>query len=235
MKILIYDLETFPNIGYTWGKWEQNVIKFTKEWEIASFAYKWLDSPQVRFFSQRDYNEKEVVRELHRLFSEADVTIAHNGDQFDLKKAKTKFLQYGLKPPTMSKSIDTKKIAKSQFAFNSNSLNDLGESLGLGKKINTGGFDLWLDCMSGKRAAWDKMIAYNKQDVLLLEKVYLKLRSWNPHHPNVSLLSNKPGCPTCGSSDVQSRGFTVTTKTKQQRYQCKSCGRWYTGKLAKDV
>ena len=39
MKILFYDLETSPNVSYTWGKWEQNVIAFKKEWELLSFAY----------------------------------------------------------------------------------------------------------------------------------------------------------------------------------------------------
>jgi hypothetical protein len=34
-------LETAPNLGYVWGKWEQNVIDFKKSWYVLSFAVLW--------------------------------------------------------------------------------------------------------------------------------------------------------------------------------------------------
>ncbi len=229
-RVLFYDIETFPNIGYTWTKWETNVIKFIKEWEIASFAYKWQGETEVKCISRRRLSERGVTTRLHDLMNEADITIAHNGDSFDLKKARVKFLQFGLKKPVLNRSIDTKKIAKGQFSFNSNSLNDLGETLNLGKKVDTGGFDLWLGCMAGKSASWDLMEKYNKQDVELLEKIYTKLRSWMPNHPSMSLLSEREGCPVCASSRVQARGFSVSAKRRIQRFQCMDCGGWFTGK-----
>ena len=54
-KILIYDLETSPNQGYTWGKYEQNVIQFTKEWELLSFAYKWLGEKKVKCLARPNF------------------------------------------------------------------------------------------------------------------------------------------------------------------------------------
>lgn len=235
-KVLLFDIETFPNVGYTWGRWEQNVIKFTKEWELASFAYKWLDSPSVHCVSRRDHSEKYVVSRLRDVLSEADIVVAHNGDSFDLKKARTKFLQHGLTPPPINRSVDTRKLARSQFAFNSNSLNDLGETLGLGKKVDTGGFDLWLGCMAGNKDAWSKMIKYNKQDVVLLEKVYLKFRAWYPSHPSIAALEgHRGGCPSCGSNRVQSKGLRATTQRLQRRYQCLDCGRSYTTGLVKEI
>ena len=230
-RVLIYDVETFPNIGATWGMWEQNVIKILKHWQLASFAYKWQGESDVTCVSQKSLSEKKVTKALWDLFQEADATIAHNGDAFDLKKARAKFTQFKLDPPTLSRSIDTKKIAKSQFGFTSNSLNDLGDFLGLGSKVDTGGKELWFDCMDGIPKAWDKMIEYNKQDVVLLEKVYLRLRPWYPTHPNLSILSGNKGCPSCGSLKVQSRGFRATVSGKQQRYQCQDCGHWHTGPL----
>ncbi len=232
-KILLFDVETTPNLGYCWGKWEQNIIKYVKEWELLSFAYKWLDEKSVQCFSQRDYSEKAITTKLRDLFAEADIIVAHNGDSFDLKKARTKFLQYNLVSPPISRSVDTKKVAKSQFAFNSNSLNDLGETLNLGKKAETGGFELWLGCMANDKAAWAKMIKYNIQDVVLLEKVYLKLRSWSPSHPNLAALKGGKGCPVCGSDKVRSNGFRATTKRLQQRWRCMDCGHSYTGEKDK--
>ena len=234
-KILLFDVETFPNIGYCWGKWEQNILRYVKEWELASFAYKWLDESSVICHTREDHSERELVGKLRNLLDSADIVIAHNGDSFDLRKARTKCLQFGLRPPAPSRSIDTKKIAKSQFSFNSNSLNDLGETLGLGKKVDTGGFDLWLQCMAGNAAAWKKMAKYNKQDVTLLEKVYLKFRSWAPNHPNIAVLDgNKSGCPSCGSTNVQARGYGINAKTRYQKYQCKDCGHWHSGPVPKE-
>lgn len=39
--VLLFDVESFPNEGYTWGKWEQDAIEFTglqegDEWNIMS-------------------------------------------------------------------------------------------------------------------------------------------------------------------------------------------------------
>jgi len=235
IKVLLYDIETFPNIGYTWSKWETNVIKFVKEWELASFAYKWLGESQVRCLSRRTYSEKELVVKLRELMDEADITVAHNGDSFDNKKARAKFIQFNLKRPALNRSVDTKKIAKSQFAFNSNSLNDLGETLGLGKKVDTGGFDLWLGCMANKKNSWALMEKYNKQDVVLLEKVYDKLKPWATNHPNMAVLAGKIGCPSCGSENTQFRGYTVAIRKRQRRLQCQDCGCWFKGGLEKSV
>lgn len=231
-KILFFDLETFPNIGYTWTKWETNVIKFVKEWELASFAYKWSGDKTITCYSRRTLSEKQLVLKLRSVLDKADIVVAHNGDSFDLRKARAKFVQFGLKPPALNKSVDTKKIAKSQFSFNSNSLNDLGETLGLGKKMETGGFSLWEGCMDNDPKSWALMEAYNKQDVILLEKVYLKLRAWAPSHPSMSALSDRPGCHKCGSRNVHSRGIQLATKKKYKRFQCQDCGGWFTGGAA---
>lgn len=236
-KVLIFDIETSPNEGLSWGKYDQNILKITKHWEILSVAYKWLGETAIHCIARPDYKDKteeSLVKDLWKLFDEADVILAHNGDAFDIKKSKTKFLKYGLKPPTPYKTLDTKKIAKSQFGFISNSLNDLGDFLGLGSKHETGGLSLWLDCMKGDRKAWKKMVEYNKQDVTLLEKIYLAMRSWNPAHANLALIDNKVGCPVCKSPDTQRRGVAVAKTRKYRRFQCRKCGHWFQGGVAND-
>jgi hypothetical protein len=73
------------------------------------------------------------------------------------------FLKNGLEPIDEKKYFDTKVASKSKFRFNSNKLDDIGHYLGLGRKINTGGFELWKGCLAGDMKAWDHMIKYNKQ------------------------------------------------------------------------
>ena len=93
----------------------------------------------------------------------------------------------------------------------------------VGKKVNTGGFELWLKCMQGDKRAWNKMKEYNKGDVVLLEKIADKLIPWANNTP-----TNEYGitCPACSSEHVQMRGWYVNRVFKSRRYQCQNCGRW---------
>jgi predicted PolB exonuclease-like 3'-5' exonuclease len=242
VRILLFDIETIPNLAYVWGKYEQDVVEFTREWYILCFAYKWLEEKKVtthaiwdfRTYKKDKENDKELCRKLWELFDQADIIIAHNGNTFDIKKANARFLVHNLPAPSPYKSIDTKLVAKRYFNFNGNSLNDLGQTLKLGKKIQTGGFELWKGCMFGDKNAWKKMIKYNKHDVLLLEKVYLKMKSWMDNHPNIGLLNgDKRACPNCGSNNVKKRGFNYSRITSYQRYYCKTCGAWSRGEIIK--
>ena len=47
-KILFLDVETAPSLGYVWGKYDQNVIDFKKDWYMLSFAYKWAHEENVQ-------------------------------------------------------------------------------------------------------------------------------------------------------------------------------------------
>lgn len=237
-RVLFFDIETSPNLGYVWQKYETDVIAFKKEWELLCFAYKWQGQEKVHVVTRQDFRDKTdkvITQTLWSLFDQADVIIAHNGQSFDNKKSKAKFIEHGLPPPSPYKIIDTMLIARSQFNFNSNSLNDLGQLLKLGKKIPTGGFDLWLACMAGDKNAWKKMAKYNKQDVVLLEKVYEKLKPWTTRHPDMAVMVKKYGnCPVCMSPAIQSRGSERTKTGLKPRRQCQDCGHWFYGKTIKE-
>lgn len=226
-KILLFDIETVPNLAYVWAKYQQDVIAFEKEWEILCFSYKWYGRKKVYFEKQYGKDDKSLCVKLWDLFNEADLIIAHNGDGFDIKKTNARFIYHDMQPPAPAKTVDTLKIARNRFKFTSNRLTDLGVHLGLGAKIETGGFKLWLECMSGKVKAWNKMKEYNKQDVLLLEKVYDRFLPWIPNHPNMGLLEGKSGCPNCGSDKVIKKGLRANHRTLQQQMRCHDCTGWF--------
>ena len=240
-KILIFDIENSPNLSYVWGRYEQNVIADEREWNMLSFAYRWLGDRKVKAFSLPDFpgykkdrnNDTALIMELWNLLDEADIVIGHNVDRFDVRKTNARFLSAGLTPPSPYKTVDTYKLAKKYFFLNSNKLTDLATYLGVGKKVETGGFDLWLGCMSGDKKSWKKMVEYNKHDVELTEKVYLKLRPWMNTSPNQNLYQGTThSCPICGQDSLQKRGWAYTRVNKYQRYQCvgdKGCGGWSTG------
>lgn len=237
-KVLVFDIETFANLSFTWGKWEQNVIDFEREWFVLCFCYKWLGEktvhsvalPDFNLYKKDKFNDYEVILAMWKLFDEADIVLAHNGDKFDIKKMYSRFLYHKLPPPSPFKSIDTLKIARSKFALNSNKLDDIGRYLGIGRKMVHTGWDLWKRCSLGEDKAWQEMIAYNKQDVILLEKVYNAFLPYITNHPNLNLYSNTThSCPNCGSKNIQKRGFAVTRVNKMQRYQCQDCAAWSQG------
>lgn len=240
-KVLFYDIEITANIGDVWGKYEQDVIHYRRQWYLLCFAYKWLGDKQTTVVALPDFelydsdpeNDREVVKRLHALFDEADVVVAHNGDQFDQKKAHARFIHHGLTPPSPYRQIDTKKVAKRYFNFNSNKLDDLGQYFGLGHKLETGGYGLWLGCEKGDPKAWKKMKRYNQQDVVLLEKIYRRMLPWIDNHPSMSLYGgNMSACRNCGKGPLHSKGLQVTTTATYQRWQCQQCGRYARSRIA---
>ena len=238
MKILLFDIETSPILANIWGLWtETRDFKFVDvDWYILSWSAKWLNSKTTIVRSLPDYpnykknsqDDSALIKDLWALLDEADVIIGHNCKKFDIKKLNTRFLINGLPPPSASRVIDTLSIAKQHFAFTSNRLDTLGQILGLGKKVDTGGFSLWKGCLSGDMESWKKMCKYNKQDVILLERVYLKLRPYWNAHPNVNLdtTMDTPLCPVCGSKHLVRRGYAYTNTSKYARVCCSDCGKW---------
>ena len=231
-KILILDLETFPNVSYCWGKYDQNVIRFIQQSAVCTFVAKWLGEkkiiskalPDYPGYVAGSYDDKALVADLWTLFDEADLIIAHNGNSFDIKVATGRFILHGMKPPSPFKSIDTKLMVKEVSRYNSNSLDDLCSLLGLGKKLKTD-FDLWEGCINGDMASWNKMVKYNRMDVLLLEKLYLRLMPFAKTHPNLTFWT-RGTCPKCGGHNVQYRGVQRCITRQYQRFQCNDCGSW---------
>lgn len=230
-RILLFDIETMANLAYVWGKYEQDVIAVKRHWYMLTFAYKWLDEnktyvyglPDFPLYKKDKYSDKDLVKKLWDLFSEADIIIAHNGNSFDIKKANARFIKHKFKPPFPSKYIDTKLEAKKYFKFDSNKLDDLGDYFGIGRKINTGGFELWLGCEAGDKASWEKMKKYNIQDVILLEKVYKEMLPYMTQHPNLAIFQGERiACRKCGSNRVQKRGI----KFDKQNWWCRDCDGW---------
>lgn len=234
-KILLLDIENSPNLAYVWGKYQQDAIKFEREWYILSYAFKWLNETKVQAKALIDYkkvfkkdstDDKELLNDLWKLLNEADIVIAHNGDEFDIKKINARLVFNGFPPPAPYKSIDTLKMARRYFNFTSNKLGDLADHLNVGKKLDTGGFELWIKCMSGDEKAWKKMVEYNKQDVVILEKIYYALRPWDTYHPNLGVYLKDRVCSKCGSGKLQSRGVYIAKTLTYNRFQCQDCGSW---------
>src|SRR5512139_461679 len=233
-KILLVDIETQPDLVYTWGVYEQNAIAVKENWQMLSFSAEWLHSGKVTTKGLCDYKgykpggtDYDLAIDLWRLLDEADIVVAHNGADFDIKCIKARFIAHGLKPPAPYRVVDTKKELKKVSRFSSNKLDWICKQLDLGKKIEHEGWELWLKCMGGDRAAWARMKKYNRHDVVLLKKLYGVLAPWITQ-PNAGTYSDVPVCPNpnCGSDQLQLRGFARNKTRIYQRFQCRKCGTW---------
>lgn len=230
-KILIIDIENTPIQAYCWGLWKVNIglNQIIKDWSILSYACKWVGDGVTHWDSiEGEEDERRLLETLWEFLDEADIVVAHNGDRFDVPKINAKFLEYGIKPYSPFKTVDTLKAVRANFRLTSNKLDYVSKYLGFQGKLDTGGMQLWIDCMNNDKKAWKKMVDYNIQDVVELEEVYVKIRPWITNHPNVGIYNDKDDtvCPKCGGSHIHFRGYAYTATSKFRRFQCQTCQGW---------
>lgn len=233
-SILVLDIETAPDVVWTWGVYQANAISVKEHWYVLSFAAKWVGQSKVIVRGLCDYpdydpsenDDSQLLRELWDLLERADVVVAHNGASFDVRKLNARFIDLGFDPPPPYKVIDTKRDLKRVAWFSSNKLDWLSKQFKLGEKIPTD-FSLWEGCMTGKKDAWKKMLEYNKHDVVLTEKLYHKIAPWIDQ-PNANIFTKGDRCPNmaCGSTHLVKRGIYAAKTRTYQRYLCADCGTW---------
>ena len=230
-KILILDIETAPLQAYVWSRWKQNVYleQTISEWFMISWSAKWLNDDKIYsdVLTSKEIlleDDKRIVSKLWQLLDECDIVIAHNGKRFDIPKINARFIIHDMYPPSFYKQIDTKEIASRQFGFSSNKLDALAGYFNIEHKDDTD-FELWKRCMAGHTPSLKYMEKYNRKDIVILEKIYLRLRPWIPSHPNMSLY-NPAGelqCTACGSTHLKENNHYYTNRNKFKVYRCEDC------------
>jgi uncharacterized protein YprB with RNaseH-like and TPR domain len=233
-KVLFFDIETAPILGYVWGLFDQNVglNQIKQDWHVLSWSAKWQGSSKIMYMDQRKAkvmsDDKVVLKGIWDLLDEADVVVTQNGKRFDVKKLNARFVMQGFQPTSSFKHIDTLVIAKKHFAFTSNKLEYMADKLNKkykkSKHKKFEGFSLWIECLAGNIAAFKEMEKYNKYDVLALEELYNTLVPWDSSlNFNLWNQGEVTMCK-CGSTKFLKRGFFYSPKGKFQRYRCNRCG-----------
>lgn len=241
-RILIYDIETMAERGWFWPPgYETNIMHVDHPTHLLSFAWKWLNEPRTyvlglddfKGYNKDKHDDKALVTRLNGLMREADIIVGHNNKQFDDKTVGGRFVFHELPPVPPYKVVDTKQAAKRIGRFSSNKLDDLGELFGIGRKVKHGDFEtLWIGCDTGDKKAWKVMKKYNRQDVILDEKLYLRLRPYIPNHPSLAMYEGAEACPSCGLGPLQKRGFAYSGSQVYQQVACQNCRSWHRVRLA---
>lgn len=233
-KILIFDIETsyMEVIAWRLGKQVIDKSKVKRDWHLISWAAKWLHDSEVYsdILTPEEAisgNDKRVVKSLWNMIDECDFLVSYNGNSFDIPKSNTRFIINGLNPPSSYKSIDVYQTVSRKFDFSSKSLDFVNMSLGLTRKKENSGLDLWKNCIAGNQESLNEMLAYNIGDVVSLEEDFLKFRPWINNYPQISLWkeTNDLSCGFCGSENITQLSKKFSTPTGlYHSYRCKECG-----------
>lgn len=233
-RILFFDLETSAALSYHFGRHKvfinQDAIH-TEGGKILVAGYRWLGEAKTDVL----YDKSEIRAgedyllcvKLWDLFSQADVVVAHNAKNFDVKMLEARCLANGLPPLPTVQVIDTLEIAKRKFRFPSNKLDSLAALLGLGRKVETGGIDLWVKVQQGNEKAIDNMVTYCEGDVDLLHDVFLALRSRGLVSAfNAALYYDDEviRCRSCGHTEFEATGRKIRTASGvYNELRCTEC------------
>lgn len=235
LKVLIYDIETSPNEGWFWRsgyKLNIDASQIKKERAIICLSYKWLDENEVyNLYWDLNQNDKFLIDQFIDVLNEADLIVAHNGENFDIKWLKTRALIHKLHYKMLPnyKQFDTLKVAKSKLYLNSNRLDYIAKILGFSGKIRTR-YNLWDEvCYDNNRDSLKEMIEYCDEDVIQLEHVYKELQYLeNPlYHIGVQNGETKQTSPITGTYNIE-HVKTVTTNSGTKKHIMKDLD---TGRL----
>lgn len=228
MKKGYIDIETFPNICYTWGLFNVNVglEQVVTPGTTACWAGKMEGEKGIRFFSLQEHGAKRMIEEAYKFLEEADVIIHYNGRKFDIPILNKEFITHGMTPPEPYHQVDLLETARKRFRFMSNKLDFVSQFLGLQSKLAHKGMKLWAGCMEGDQKDWKKMKQYNIQDVKMLPALYNKLLPWIDNHPNSALYlpESVEVCTNCGSTHIVRKGVEHLSTQSYHRYKCMDCG-----------
>jgi DNA polymerase elongation subunit (family B) len=108
-RIVIWDVENSHSLAAIFSLYNDYISheNIVQEKFLICAAWKELGETKVhtvsilddpKRFAKNPHDDYHVIKTLHKVLSEADVIVAHNGDQFDIKLTEGRMLYHGLYP-----------------------------------------------------------------------------------------------------------------------------------------
>ena len=234
IKRLFFDIETSPNIVYSWRiGWNLTITpeNIIDERAIICISYKWENEDKIYTLTwDKNKCDKQMLIDFVKVANQADEMIAHNGDRFDIKWIRTRCIFHRVPMFPNYKTLDTLKKAKSGFNFNSNKLDYIAQYLGVGAKVKHSGFDMWKGVMANNKEALSEMVNYCEGDIVVLEDVYLTMQNYIKANTHAGVINNnlKYSCPSCSSENATLLKNNVTSMgTIKRQMECDCCKHTY--------
>lgn len=225
-KVLVYDIETSRVKADLWwtGKQYVDYKKLRSEAKIISISYKWVGSDEVHSLTwDSKHCDKKMLEKFLKEYNSASMVIGQNNDRFDNKWINTRAAKHGLLVNRYTKSFDIYKQAKKTFRLPSYSMDYMSKYFGLTPKQNHEGIIMWEMCEYGtkeqQKEYLDKMVEYNKGDIVTTEELYLTLKPYFSTVTNKAVSSGLPkwACPVSASTNVKLHKTIFTEMGTVQR------------------
>ena len=245
LNAVTLDIERLPGQHRTWHRgqtitgpfWDLNEIKGwtgkrihaddVSEWpRTICAAWKWYDQEGVEFAAEWQVGGYDgFMRAVWEVFDQADLIIGHNADRFDARHLMGGWAEMGLPAPAPYKVVDTLKIARGSFAYESNTLDALNKRLGIDAKTDKYDSRVAKAAVAGDKEAQDRIRFYNMGDIAASEALFDRLRPYAKGIPHLGMWTDDElACPSCGHT-MTATGKTVHANV--QRYEhlyCDNCG-----------
>lgn|SRR3990167_2074027 len=183
IRVLLLDIETAPNLVAVYQLKQRyiNPRYIMSHGYVLCFSAKWLGESGMYFAKSPD-GHLDMLKLIHQLLSEAGAVVHYNGKKFDIPTLNAEFLLHGLPPIEGMVQIDLYTLVRRTFNFPSYKMDYVCGRLGIGTKVSHGGWNMWKECMDARHKShdrsWETMERYNKGDVILLGRLYKKVRPW---------------------------------------------------------
>src|SRR6266540_1062461 len=216
-RIVCFDIETLPNLIEGLKVWHQisDYEGRTLKADINSvicFGYKFLGE-KTKIINAWDFPEwrknvnddSSLLKKIREILLAADAVVTQNGKKFDWKFLQTRFLINKMKPLPKTPHIDTCQLAKSNTLLFSNRLSNLAERFTDNRKMESGGWPLWVNVWHRDPLSMARMAKYCIQDVNATEAVFNEMRPFANNIPNFNFYKaddDRGVCPSCGSLKI---------------------------------
>ena len=189
-------------------------------------AWKWYDQADVEFAAEWEVGGYDgFMRAVWDVFNDADLIIGHNADRFDARHLTGGWAEMGLPAPSPYKVVDTLKIARGTFAYESNTLDALNRRLGIDAKTDKYDARIARAAVNGDKEAQARIEGYNRGDIIASEALFDRLRPYAKGIPHLGMWTDDElACPSCGST-MTATGKTVHANVqKYEHLTCPNCG-----------
>lgn len=229
-KVMVYDIETSLIKADIWNTGKQyirhNQLVNGKEGEtrIISIAWKFVGEDEVYALTwDKNHCDKAMIEEFLLEYNASSMVIGQNNNSFDNKIVTTRAAKHDLFVDRFVKSFDIYRMAKRCFRLPSYSMAYMAGYFGLTLKQSHEGIRMWHMIQEGTEAEqkeyMDKMVKYNKGDIVTTEELYMKLKPYFSTVTNNAVATGKPkwACPVSGSTDVELHKTIFTEAGTVQR------------------
>ncbi len=225
-KIMVYDIETSRAEATVWwtGKQYINHKQLRTEPKIISVAWKWIGEDEVQSLTwDNDHCDKKMLQLFLKEYNNASMVIGQNNNSFDNKWINTRAAKHKLRVDRYVKSFDIYRMAKRYFRIPSFSMAYMAKYFGLTLKQSHEGIYMWdmieYGTPSEQKEYLQKMVDYNKGDIVTTEELYMTLKPYFGSVTNNAVKQGLPkwACPVSGSTDIKLLKTIFTEQGTVQR------------------